>query len=189
MKEWIGIFAITGLLFLCGCKKESGPALTGAITLSSELHGTESYYINGYSFEEGQMYSYSISQQGGPLPDIVNEGYPVIEDGQEISLPGFNTPGQVNGFALVGAFSTWEEALDFYNNYAEVEEGLIYETVSDIVELYHVWIQKTSANKYVKMIIRDIQHLESEAGDPYNELSLEYTYAADGSREFSCGCN
>ena len=97
MKESIGVLVLTCALFLWGCEKESGPALTGGITLSSELHGTESYYINGYSFEDGQMYAYSIARQGGPLPDIINEGSPVIEDGQEHSLPGFNPPGQVNG--------------------------------------------------------------------------------------------
>ncbi len=187
VKGWIGIIAVTCLLLIVGCKKDSEPDLSGTITLSSQLHGTatEGFYIYGYAFEQGEMYSYSYLRAEEPLPDIINEGYPLIEDGKEISLPGFNTPGRVNGFALVGEFSTWENAYEFYNNYETVEEGLYYEIVSDIVELYQVWVQLTAAGDYVKMVVRDIQQSESATGDPYNEVSLEYTYAPDGSTEFS----
>ena len=188
---WMGIFVATFLLLLAGCEKETGPDLTGEITLSSQLHGTatEGFYIYGYAFEQGEMYSYSYFRVEEPLPDIINEGYPLIEDGKEISLPGFNTPGRVNGFALVGEFSTWDDAYDFYINYDKVEDGLHYETVSDFVELYQVWVQQTAAGNYVRMVVKDIQHFESETGDPYNDVSLQYTYALDGSMEFSCGCN
>lgn len=187
IKGWTGILAAAFLLTLVGCEKEEGPELTGELTLSSQLHGTtaEGFYIYGYAFESGEMYSYSHLRAVEPLPDIINEGYPLIEDGEETSLAGFHTPGEVNGFALVGEFSTWEEAKAFYSNYAEVEDGLQYEAVSDVVELYQVWVQLTSAGKYVKMIIKDVQQFESEEGDPYNEVSLEYTYAADGSTQFN----
>ena len=187
VKGWIGIIAATCLLLIVGCKKESGPDLSGTITLSSQLNGTESYYLYGFSFEKGEMYRYP--HQDDPLPDIINEGYLVIEGNEQISLPGFNTPGQVNGFALVGEFATWDEAYEFYKNYDKVEDGLLYETASDFVELYQVWVQQTAAGNYVRMVVKDIQLSESETGDPYNEVILQYTYAPDGSTEFSCGCN
>ena len=185
---WMGIFVATFLLLLAGCEKETVADLTGEITLSSQLHPSEtSYYLNGFSFKEGEMYRYP--HQSDPEPDIVIEVYPAAEGNENTSLPGFNTPGQVNGFALLTEFSTLDEAYEFYKDYDKVEEGLNYETASDIVELYQVWIQLTAAGDYVKMLVRDIQQFESEAGDPYNEVNLEYTYAPDGSTEFYCGCN
>lgn len=185
LKGWTGIMATAFLLTLVGCEKETGPDLVGNITLSSQLYGTESYYLNGFSFEDGAMYAYPSKDD--PEPDIINEGYLIMDpDGEEqISVPGFNTPGFVNGFALVGAFSNLTDAEAFYNNYAEVEEDLNYETVSDFVEEFQVWVQWTSSGKYVKMLIRDIQQFESEKGSLYNEVSLEYTYAADGSSQFN----
>jgi len=187
MKRWIGIPAVAFLILLCGCKEEAGPDRTGEITLSSQLYGTESYYLNGFSYESGEMYRYP--SQDDPLPDIINEGFPVIEGSVERSLPGFNTPARVNGFALVGEFPTWEDARFFYNGYSKVEEDLRYETVSDTVKLYQVWVQQTSAGKFAKMIIRDIQYFEPSMGAPYNEVILEYDYSPDGSPEFSCDCD
>lgn len=183
-----GTALIVGIIFLtmAGCKKEESPKLSGQITLSSQLMGTESYFLYGYAFESAVMYAYPHSTD--PLPDIINEGYLVMDGEQLVSKPGFNTPGQVNGFALVGEFISLLEAEDFYDAYAEVEEDLYFETVSDIVELYQVWVQQTSSGKYVKMLVRDIQNLESAEGDKYNEVTLEYTYAQDGSTTFSCGC-
>lgn len=180
---------LAGLLVLMmGCKKESGPDYSGQITLSSQLMGTESYYLYGYAYESGEMYAYPHGTD--PLPDIINEGFLVLEEEGEplVSKPGFNTPAKVNGFALVGEFINLLEAEDFYDSYAEVEEGLYFETVSDIVELYQVWVQQTSSGKYVKILVRDIQNLQSEQGDKYNDVTLEFTYAQDGSTSFSCGC-
>ncbi len=183
---WTGLIAVAFLLVLVGCKKETKPNLGGQITLSSQLHGTESYYLNGFFFEKAEMVRYP--QQGETLPDIINEGFPVINGSEELSEPGFNTPGRVNGFALVGEFSNLTEANTYFSDYTEVEAGLEYETVSDTVKLYQVWVQQTSAGNFVKMVIRDIQYLEAESGEAYNEVSLEYTYSPEGSTEFDCGC-
>ena len=189
VKGWTGIIAAAFLLVLVGCKKETNPTLGGQITLSSQLHGTESFYINGFFFEKAEMYRYSYSQQGETLPDIINEGFPPSNGSEELSEPGFNTPGRVNGFALVGEFSNLTEANTYFRDYTEVEMGLEYKTVSDTVKLYQVWVQQTSAGNFVKMVIRDIEYLEAESGEAYNEVSLEYTYSPEGSTEFDCGCD
>lgn len=182
IRGWIGIAAVLALTIMYGCEGDSGPELEGEITLSSQLHGTESFYLYGYDFENSEMYRYP--SQGDPLPDIINEGYPVIDGTVEMSLPGFNTPGRVNGFALLGEFSSLNEAEEYYGNYQSVEDGLQYDIVSDTVKLYQVWIQKTLAGSYTKMLIREIYHGEGGTGVPYNEVLLEYHYTNDGSAEF-----
>jgi hypothetical protein len=165
-----------------GCEGLTGPDKTGKIELSSQLFGSDSYYLFGYGYEQGDYYRYPF--QGEPLPDIINEAFRVI-DGTEVALlPGFNTPGQMNGFALVGKFGTLEDARQYYNGYLKVEDNLQFETVSDTVELYQVWIQQTVVGNYVKLLIKDIQTYEGENGSIYNEVSMDYTYQPSGSTTF-----
>jgi hypothetical protein len=165
-----------------GCEGLTGPKRTGKIQLSSQLFGTDTYYIFGYGYEQGEYYRYPF--KGEPVPDIINEAFRVIEGGKVTLLPGFNTPGQMNGFALAREFGTLESARNFYNEYLKVEDGLQFETISDTVELYQVWIQQTVLGNYVKLLIQDIQTYEGEAGSIYNEITMEYTYQPDGSSTF-----
>lgn len=165
-----------------GCKMLFGPDKTGEFRLSSEKSGTEVYYLYGYSYEESDFYRFPYEKD--PLPDIINEGYRIIEGSGQYELPGFNTPGQTNGFALVGEFGTLAEAQSFYDGYKKVEENLQYVTVSDIVEPFQVWIQKTSAGNYVKLLVKEVSSLEGDLGNKYSEALLEYTYQPNGSREF-----
>jgi hypothetical protein len=183
MKGWIvrlGILATA----LCpgGCESLSGPDRTGEFTLSSLSYGTDSYYIFGYSFEDGKMYRYPYP--GEPVPDIINEGYLVIGGSGLQSLPGFNSPDNIYGFALAGEFPSLEEARSFYEAYAVVEEGLQYEVVSDTVKLYQVWVQQTAAGNFSKLLVKDISYFQVESGKPYSEVKLEFTYQPDGSTSF-----
>jgi hypothetical protein len=170
------------ILVMAGCEGIFGPDKSGEIQLSSQLFGNETYYIYGYAYDQGEFYRYPF--KGEPEPDIVNEAFRVFQGGELTSLPGFNTPGQVNGFALVGEFASQEDARIFYDDYFNVEEGLQFETVSDTVELYQVWVQKTSIGNYVKLLVKDIEIFQGEAGDIYNEVTLDYTYQPNGSTEF-----
>ncbi len=176
---WIGVIA----LFFMGCESLRGPEEKGEFRLSSEKFGTNTYHLMGYLFEESEFYRYPY--QGDKVPDIINEGYLVIADGGGlISLPGFNTPGQMNGFALIGEFESLDGARSFYEGYDNVEDGLQFETVSDTVELYQVWLQQTSAGNYVKLLVKDILDREGESGTQFNDVVLEYTYQSDGSTKF-----
>ncbi len=176
---WIAVIA----LFFMGCDSWKGPEEKGEFLLSSEKFGTNTYHLRGYLFEESDFYRYPY--QGDKIPDIINEGYLVIADGGGlISLPGFNTPGQMHGFALIGEFESLDGARNFYEGYDNVEDGLQYETVSDTVELYQVWVQQTSAGNYVKLLVKDILDREGESGSILNDVVLEYTYQPDGSTNF-----
>ena len=170
------------ILTSAGCKMLFGPDKTGEFRLSSEKSGTEVYYLFGYSYEDSEFYRFPYEKD--PYPDIINEGHRVLDGDETIELPGFNTPGQVNGFALVGEFENLDDARDFYNAYSTVEEGLQYSVVSDIVEAYQVWVQQTSAGNYVKLLVKEVASLEGEAGNKYSEVLLDYTYQPNGARDF-----
>ena len=181
-KNLIRILVAVVLVFVPGaCDKHRSVDKTGEIQLSSQTF-SENYYIFGYSYEDGEFYRFPY--QGDPFPDIINEGFRVLEGGKVVSLPGFNTPGGMNGFALVGAFTSFDSGRSYYEAYAEVEAGLQFETVSDTVELYQVWVQQTADGNYAKLFIKEIQTFESESGNMYNEVTLEFTYQPDGSTTF-----
>jgi hypothetical protein len=166
-----------------GCKLFTGPDRTGEFRLSSEgILGDVTYHWVGYSYEDSEFYRFPFEKD--PLPDIFNLGYRVIGGAGQSTLPGFSTPGEMNGFAVVGEFETLQEARNFYNSYGQADSNLQFEVDSDTVELFQVWVQKTSVGNYAKLLVKDIQDFEGEGGSKYNEVVLEYTYQSNGSREF-----
>jgi hypothetical protein len=179
LKYYMGVVLV---LFVAGCKTFTGPDREGEIHLSSELFGTDNYYLYGYAYDNSEFYRYPYV--GEPIPDIINEAYRVIEGTEIVLLPGFNTPGQMNGFALVGEFTSLNDARNFYDEYIEVEDGLQFETVSDTVEQFQVWVQQTAAGNYVKLLVKNIETLHGETGNMYSEVSLDYTYQPNGSTSF-----
>lgn len=185
MGKIVAVAWATLLVFLIagGCENLGGTQRTGEIELSSQRFGTDSYYLFGYAYEKADYFKFPF--QGETVPDIINEAFRVLEGGKVVLLPGFNTPGQENGFALVGEFGTLEESRDFYKGYSKVQEGLQFETVSDTVELFQVWVQQTSLGNYTKLLVKDIQNYEGESGAAYNVVTMDYTYQPDGSSTFS----
>jgi hypothetical protein len=178
----ITTYIATGILaiFMVGCETESGPDLKGEILLSSQTFGSDGFYILGYSYEGGEFYRFPFA--GETVPDIINEGFRDVSGG--VPIPGFNTPGRINGFALAEGFLTAEEALEYYNNYTEVEDGLSFQVVSDTVKLHQIWIQKTAEGNYVKLLVTDIRRFGGDGGSMNNEVTLKFTYQPDGSAQF-----
>lgn len=165
-----------------GCKMLFGPDKKGEIRLSSEKFGTEVYHLLGYSYEDSEFYRFPYEKD--PTPDIINEGTRVLQGESTIELPSFNTPGQTNGFALVGEFTNLDDARQFYKDYGSVEEGLQFVVQTGIVKANQVWVQMTSAGNYVKLLLKEVESLEGEAGDKYSEVLMDYTYQPNGTRNF-----
>ena len=170
------------VLMSAGCKMLFGPDKKGEIRLSSEKFGTETYHLLGYSYEDSEFYRYPFEKD--PIPDIINEGTRVLQGETTVDLPSFNTPGQTNGFALVGEFLNPEDAREFYKDYNRVEEDLQFAVETGIVKENQVWVQKTSTGNYVKLLLKEVESLEGEGGDKYSEVLMDYTYQPNGSRDF-----
>ena len=170
------------VLISFGCDSWFGPDEKGEIRLSSEKLGTDVYHVLGYSYDDSEFYRFPHEKD--PVPDIINEGTRVLQDGATVELPSFTTPGYTNGFALVGEFTSLDDARDFYRDYKKVEEDLQYAVETGIVEAFQVWIQKTSGGNYVKLLLKEVESLEGEGGDKYSEVLMNFTYQPDGSRNF-----
>jgi len=113
---------LTVMLVMVGCEALTGTKRTGEIQLSSETFGAPSYYTFGYSYEHSEYYKWRKLGEPfpEPVPDIINVATRVIDGNEVTLLPGFNTPGQTNGFVLLGEFETLKEARDFYDEYSKV---------------------------------------------------------------------
>jgi hypothetical protein len=173
---------------MTSCELFRGPDRTGEIRLSSELFGTDSYYLFGYHYEDGEYYRFSaLSVQGDPIPDIINEGTRVLRDGEVAVLPLFRSPktGEKVGLALINEFQTLEEARNYYDDYKTVGNDLQYEILSNtVVDLYQVWIQRTGDGNYAKLLVKDILFETSDSGSKYSVVVMDYTYQPNGSSTF-----
>jgi hypothetical protein len=183
-KVLCGGLLLAGMVGMAGCEVFGGPDRKGTIELSSQLFGADSYYLFGFNFENADYYRFPF--QGDPLPDIINEGIRILQGGEVAILPQFNTPttGEKIGFAKIGEFTDLEEARSYYASYTSVENDLQFEIDSDTIELYQVWVQKTAAGNYAKMVVTDIRFGESESGSKYTEVVMDYTYQPNGSSTF-----
>jgi len=184
MKVLAGAILVVGVN---SCELFRGPDRTGEIQLSSELFGTDSYYLFGYHFEDAEYYRFSkFETKGDPVPDIINEGMRILQGGEVAVLPQFNAPNPVEkmGFALIGEYGSLEQARTAYEAYTSVGNDLQFETVSDTVELYQLWIQRTREGNYAKLLVKDILFDQGESGNKYSEVVMEYTYQPDGSSTF-----
>lgn len=187
VKMLCGGLLLTGMLGMAGCEAFRGPDRTGTIELSSQLFGADSYYLFGYHFDDADYYRFRFPQyQGEKVPDIINEGIRILQGGEVAVLPQFKipVPGEKTGFAKIGEYGNLEEARSAYNEYRKVGNDLQFETYSDTVELYQVYVQRTAEGNYVKMLVTDIRFDQEEGGSKYNEVVMDYTYQPNGSSTF-----
>jgi hypothetical protein len=177
----VGVMAIG----MTSCELFRGPDRTGEMQLSSQLFGTDSYYLFGYHYEDGAYYRFPF--QGDPVPDIINEGMRILQGGELAVLPQFNSPtkGERVGFALIGEYQNLDQARSVYDDYSTVGNDLQFEALSDTVEMYQVWVQRTKDGNYAKMLVTDILYDQGESGNKYSEVVMEYTFQPNGSSTFS----
>ncbi len=171
------IFFILLLVLLASCDPPGNDENRGQVVLSSAFDFNNST-IYGYNFELKTFTQFPSSLD--QVPDIIVDKYTRVNGD---ILPGFDTPGNNNGFALVSESGSLAESVEFFDAYREFDTGLALSPTTDTVWAYQVWVLKTSQDKFVKLNIRDIRILHNVAGD-YTEVSLDYYYQDDGTPVF-----
>lgn len=171
------IFIILFLVVFAACDPPGNDEDRGQIILSSAFDFNNST-IHGYIFE---LKSYTPFPSGpDPVPDIILDKYTRVSG--EI-LPGFNSPSNNNGFALISESGSLAESVEFFESYHEFDVDLPLIPSTDTVRKYQVWVLKTGQDKFVKLNIKDTRVLNSVGGD-YIEVSLDYYYQDDGTPVF-----
>lgn len=167
------------ILVLCAaCDSTRPDENRGQIILSSAFDFNTST-INGYNFKSKAFTQFPSELD--PAPDIIVDKYTRVNGD---ILPGFSSPSNNNGFALISESGSLAEALEFFDEYSEFNTSLSLSPTTDTIRTYQTWVLKTVEDKYVKLNIRDIRILNNVAGD-YIEVSLDYYYQDDGTPVFS----
>lgn len=174
MRKISAVFVI--LIGICfSCEKKEDPKYSGEILLSSELLQSGQYYsYYGFTFEDGSIRVYAPSS--GTQPDLAI----VYNDfDQTVILQSSN---QIDAFHKNGNFQSAAEAESFFSSYAEVTaQGFLPQ--AENVEVNQVWTVKTAADKYAKILIKDIQ-VKTGALSDFVELTIKYQYQPDGTKTF-----
>ena len=162
-----------------GCqKKESGPKVSGEITINSKLYGSGPYYIIGYNFARGEL----VKSGSVPEPDITVQ-VQASPDNTKVDWAYLGTNNFQNSFSLNGSFSNQTDAEAFFNNYKTVPDTLGYTGLAKDIRPYQVWTFRTEGLKYVKLLILKVV-AEIRENNPYAETTFRYVYQPDGTNTF-----
>ncbi len=165
---------LTGICI--SCEKKEDPKYSGEFMLSSELLlSGQSYSYYGFTFEDGQISIFPPNSSVQPdLAAIYNDF------NQDITLQSSN---QVDAFHKNGTFSNAADAEAYFNNYSEVTaQG--FQPQADSIEVNQVWTVQTTAEKFAKIWIKDIQARTGSLSD-YVDITIKYQYQPDGSKIFT----
>jgi len=176
-KLFTRLFVLLFIITVVSCNDPIEDERWGEMSLSSAFDFTTSSLV-GYNYE---LESYArFPSSVDPFPDIILDKF-TKPDGE--IFPGFSSPGNDAGFALVSESGTLPEALDAFNQLQEFNEASALSPTTDTIRLYQVWVLKTSLENYTKMVVKDIRYLQNLSGD-YIKVDLEYYYQDDGSPAF-----
>jgi len=168
------------LLFFASCEDNNDvPDAKGNITISSEIFGTNLYYVNGYSFEEDKFVP-SLNS-GGSVPDIIPVNVLLVSG----DVTGMILSASEDGSGLYKNFesSNIKEAEGFFNNYRMVDAAN-FTSLSDTLETGQVYTFKTYKDNYVKFLVEDVRLMSGSLLKDYVEADIKYYIQRDGSQEF-----
>jgi hypothetical protein len=174
------IFSVLLLFAFSGCEKEENPDTSGEATLTSDrfLEGS-TYSIYGFSFEQGEVIKYNPAGDG-IIPDFFI--MPVTEAGGQVTGALFDSPNQNKSFSLTAEFSDSSLALQYFEQYKNVIDSN-YVFLADPLNENQVWTFCTAANKFGKILIKEVKAFVKDTKD-YAETTFLWEYQPDGSLEF-----
>ena len=165
------------MALLPGCKKEDEQVYSGTATIDNVLYGQSVYYAIGFSFEETKL----LPTHEQPQPDITVHA--ITDNEGSVTGAYLDTPVLVPPFYLAGEFASSTEAIEFYNNLAEVGNHAWVATANPVLE-NQVWMFKTAAGNYVKFRVISIT-LEDRQSGPYVKMKFEWRLQPGGSTTFT----
>ena len=101
----------------------------------------------------------------------------------EITGAYLESPDNLEAFSLAGDFENASLAETFYNEYSEVQET-DYTAITDSVKSNQVWVIKTRAGNYAKILTTGLAFCEEGALGSYVELGFRWEFQPEGSKIF-----
>jgi len=174
------IFSVLLLFAFSGCEKEEGPDTSGEATLTSDrfLEGS-TYSIYGFSFEQGKVIKYNPAGEG-----IIADFFilPIPGTSGQVTGALLDSPNQNKSFSLTAEFNDSSLALQYFNEYKNIIDSN-YIFLADPLEENQVWTFRTTANKFGKILIKDVKAFVKDTKN-YAETTFLWEFQPDGSLEF-----
>ncbi|MBA4321311.1 MAG: hypothetical protein C0408_00690 [Odoribacter sp.] len=169
----IYLIILVVLFSVSGCKKDSGPRLSGTDTIDNILSKDPPYYAFGFSFPASQK----VSTLNSPLDVFTINAFPGNFDKTYFDCQNFN-----NSFYRYGVYADAAAASLAFKNLASFSVTE-WKAVGDSVKSNQIWLFKTSSDTYAKFrIISSIGEIRDSR--PYVECTFEWVYLPDGSLTF-----
>jgi len=170
------MFLFYSLLFFAfsGCEKEENPDTSGEATLTSDrfLEGL-TYSIYGFSFEQGEVIKYNPAGEG-IIPDFFILPVTGTGTGEQPTGALLDSPNQNKSFSLTAEFSDSLLALQYFNYYKNIIDSN-YVSLANPLEKNQVWTFRTSANKFGKILIKDVKAFVKDTKN-YAETTFLWEY-------------
>ena len=166
------IFSALLLFAFSSCEKEENPDTSGEATLTSDrFREGLTYSIYGFSFEQGEVIKYNPAGEG-IIPDFFILPVTGI-DGQPTGAL-LDSPNQNKSFSLTAEFSDSLLALEYFNYYNNIIDSN-YVSLANPLEKNQVWTFRTSANKFGKILIKDVKAFVKDT-ENYAETTFLWEY-------------
>lgn len=179
MKRFWTILIIV-FLFFPGCKKNSGPILSGTITIENTLTQVDNgpYYALGFSVPTGKKVS-TLNDPANVISVLAD-----ADQNNVVKRVYFGTWSLENSFYRYGEYSNPTTAsaafkgLTSFTSPQWIEEG-------DTVRPNQIWLFRTWDDKYAKLRIIDTMTMKKpDMPFPYAECTFEWVFQPDGSLTF-----
>jgi hypothetical protein len=102
----------------------------------------------------------------------------------EINGAYLESPDNPGAFYLAGEFENSSGAESFYVGYTEVKVTE-YIDITGNVKPHQVWVIKTHAGNYAKILTTGLEYIEEGIFGSYAELAFRWEYQPDGSKIFT----
>jgi len=166
------IFSALLLFAFSSCEKEENPDTSGEATLTSDrFREGLTYSIYGFSFEQGEVIKYNPAGEG-IIPDFFILPVTGIEGLPTGAL--LDSPNQNKSFSLTAEFSDSLLALEYFNYYNNIIDSN-YVSLANPLEKNQVWTFRTSANKFGKILIKDVKAFVKDT-ENYAETTFLWEY-------------
>jgi hypothetical protein len=171
------------ILLICivavtGCKKNSGPALSGTVTIDNTLYGTGPYNALGFSFTLAKK----VSTLSDPLDVITINAYLNTDGSGNYDKTYLDCQNFNNSFSLYGSYADAASAASAFKALTSFNVTQ-WKATGEGVKANQIWLFRTSNDTYVKFMITSATG-EVRNSKPFVACTFEWRHQPDGSSTF-----
>lgn len=180
MKSLPFIILLIAQISLFSCKKDKTVPVRGDEVLTSNItESGQTYYISGFSFATASQVKYTLG--GTENADIIlNEIIDQYGVPYEVYM---SSPSNYEAFKLYGTYQTAQEAESAFTAYQKVVATSFGDKTGNL-EPNTIYTYKSKDNKYAKILVKNIQLIQTSGVRPFFSIAIKWAFQPDGTTSF-----